>query len=139
MQLLGVPHPWLMEELLLNDSSAAKPKFRSSVFGALPAPRVPGDWAWRGRDGKSPKKEEPTQVLILEADIEQQGQVFLSTALRKFHFFGSRCAPRCVFASWRVPRWQQGCGGGGQLWNDWTQHQQDVVKQEKFLFETVWL
>lgn len=78
-----------MEELLLNDSSAANPKFRSSAFGALPAPWVPGDWAWRARGGKSPKKEEPTQVLFLKADIEQQGQVFLSTALRKFHFFGT--------------------------------------------------
>lgn len=27
--------------------------------------------------------------MFLKADIEQQGQVFLSTALRKFHFFGT--------------------------------------------------
>lgn len=74
------------EELLLNDSSAANPKFRS---GALPAPWVPEDRAWRARGGKSPKNEEPTQVLFLKADTEQQGQVFLSTALRKFHFFGT--------------------------------------------------
>lgn len=64
------PHPWLMEEeLLLNDSSAANPKFRSSASGALPAPWVPGDWAWRARGDKSPEKEEPMQVLFLKADI----------------------------------------------------------------------
>lgn len=49
----------------------------------------PGDWAWRARGGKCPRKEEPTEFLFLKADIQQQGQVFLSTALRKFHFLAA--------------------------------------------------
>lgn len=112
-----------MEEgLLLNSLSAANPKSRCSAFGALPALWLPGDWG-----GKSPGKEEPTEFLFLKADIQQQGQVFLSTALRKFHFLAADLLQDVFLLPGESFAGSRGLEEG-ELWQphkDWTQPQQE--------------
>lgn len=59
------PQPWLMEEeLLLNYSSAANPKFRCSAFGALPALWLPRGLGLASQRWQMPKKGRAHGILV---------------------------------------------------------------------------
>lgn len=82
------PHPWLLEEeLLLNYSSAANPKFRCSAFGALPALWVPGEPEVANAQGrKSPHKPCSSRLTFSSRDRFSSAQpsgssMFLAAAL----------------------------------------------------------
>lgn len=82
------PHPWLLEEeLLLNYSSAANPKFRCSAFEALPALWVPGEPEVANAQGrKSPHKPCSSRLTFSSRDRFSSAQpsgssIFLAAAL----------------------------------------------------------
>lgn len=70
IQLLVSLHPWLMEEeLLLNDSSAANPKFRSSAFGCWSQGTGPGEpEVANPQKRKSPRKSCSSRLTFSSRD-----------------------------------------------------------------------